>query len=167
MIDLMMYVILPATIVLSASLYALHHLRMKEKMRKQDEIAKKVRDVKAAYRTTLEMFSMQRVIRPAHVSNYYDIIDNYFVNQPLTEENADKMERLANRIAITISKEINLASDKSDTEWLKKKLLNFAVMLPSRTREFDKVFYQSRIKELLRNLSCTKAGFIQRHARAA
>ncbi len=167
MIDLMMYVIMPAGGLLAASLVFAYHIHAKEKLRKQDEIAKRITDIKTAYKATLEMFVMQRIIRPAHVENYYAIIDNYFVNQEITEENARQMERLANRIAITITKQVNISNSKGDTEWLKKKLLNVALMLPNRTREYNKLFYQTRVKELLQGLSVTKASFIQRHAKAA
>lgn len=166
MIDLMMYVIFPASVLLAICLFGAYRLRARAQLKKQDRIAKKINDTKAAFKATLEMFSMQRIIRPVHVKNFYGIVNNYFVNQEINEENAKNLEKLANRIAITISKEANLTKSDADIEWLQKKLLNFALMLPAQTKAYNKTFYQSRIKQLLRGLACTKSSFIQRYSQA-
>ena len=164
MIDLMLYIIIPAVAVLSIICCVLNKQRSNALAKRQDEYARRITNIKMSYKTTLDLFSMQRVIRPMHVNNLYEIINNYFIDQHITEENTKKMESLANRIAVTISKEVNMTKNDADTEWLKKKLLNFAVLLPNNKRGFNKNFYQSRILKLLRGLNTTKSSFIQRHA---
>jgi hypothetical protein len=144
--------------------YLLQRKLAAEQLKKQDEYARRINDIKASYKTTLELFSMQRVLRPVHVSKLYSIVNNYFVNQPITEENMKQLEKLANRVAITIAKEVNMSKNDSDTEWVKKKVLNFAILLPTKNTEYNHAFYSTRIKNLLRGLSCTKSNFIQRHA---
>jgi hypothetical protein len=163
MIDLMLYIIIPAVAILSIICCVLNKQRSNALAKRQDEYARRISDIKLSYKTTLDLFSMQRVIRPMHVNNLYEIINNYFIDQPITEENTKRMENLANRIAITISKEVNMTKNDADTEWLKKKLLNFAVMLPNSKRGFNKSFYQSRIKKLIHGLNTTRSTFVQRH----
>jgi hypothetical protein len=167
MIDQMFYVVLTSLVTLGMMTFLIQAKNTKAKIKKQDEHAKRISDIKRSFKTTLDLFSMQRIIRPMHVDNLYAIVNNYFVAHPVNEQNIKRLESLANRIAITIAQEVNMSNSEEETEWLKKKLLNFAILVPKKGRDFNRNFYQNRITVLLRGLNTTKSSFIQRHARAA
>ena len=164
MINYMLYILIPSVIMMSAIYYAHQRKLIAENLRKQDAYAHQINDIKSSFKATLELFAMQRIIRPMHVSKIYNIVNNYFVDQPITKENVHKLERLANRISVTISKEVNMSKSDEDTQWLQKKMLNFSLLLPNSKIDYSKAFYSVRIKTLLRGVGCTKSTFIQRHA---
>jgi tryptophanase len=164
MINYMLFILVPTMMIMSIVYYVYQRKLAVENLKKQDVYARRINVTKASFKTTLELFAMQRIIPPVHVNKVYGIINNYFVDQPITEENMRKLERLANRIAVSVAKEMNMAKSDEDTEWLKKKMLNFAILLPNNSTDYSKAFYSARLKCLLRGIGCTKSTFIQRHA---
>ena len=123
-----------ACVGLSVMIYlTLSYQRKIAARKKQDECARRINDIKASFKTTLDMFLMQRVIRPCHVDQIYAVVNNFFACHAINDRNTKALERLANRITITIVKEMNLSKTQEDTDWVKKKLLNFAVRLPTET----------------------------------
>ena len=86
-----LYYAIAATVCLCALIYsALHYQRKAAERKKQDECARKVNDIKAAFKATLELFTMQRLMRPGHVKQVYGVVNNYFLYQPITEEKHQK-----------------------------------------------------------------------------
>lgn len=162
--DILQYIIIP-TIIVSTMIFVSAQKRTEsQKLKQQDMFAKRINDIKTSYRATLELFAMQRIIRPTHVNTLYSVINNYFVDQPITEQSTRDMENLAKRIAVTIAREMNTIKSDADTQWLQKKLLNFAVRIPTRGKDFNHRFYHTKLKTLIRGIGTTKSSFIQRHA---
>ena len=164
MISLLPYILVPSIVVFFISYSVVQKKQAAQQLKKQQEYDKRIKTIKASFRSTLELFSMQRIIRPTHVSKMYNIVNNYFVGQQVNEQSMRNLEKLANCLAMTIAKEVNMSKTDEDTEWVKKKLLNFAILLPTQSKDFNRGFYNNRMKTLLRGLNTTKSTFIQRHA---
>lgn len=168
MIEVLMYIMMPAATLLVALFLLMKERQRRDLLKRQDVCAKRINNIKESFKTTLELFSMQRVIRPQHVKALCNIVDNYFVDQPINERNTRALEALANHISMTIAREVNMAKSNADTEWVKRKLLNFSLMLPEQTKEYNRLFYRSRIKLLLKGLNTTRAKYVQnRHQQLA
>lgn len=161
MIEVLMYIMMPAVTIFVVLTVLLKQRQHKERLRREDECAKRITNIKESFRTTLELFSHQRVLRPNHVEPIYNIVNNFFNDQPINEKNTKRLENLANDISMTIAREINLSRNNTDMEWIKKKLLNFALKLPNKSRDYNKVFYNSRVKLLLRALNTSRSNYIQ------
>lgn len=168
MIEVLMYIMIPAATLLIALFLLTKERQRRDLLKRQDVCAKRINNTKESFKTTLELFSIQRIIRPQHVKALCNIVDNYFIDQPINEKNTRELEALASRISMTIAREVNMTKSDADTEWVKKKLLNFSLMLPEQTQEYNRLFYRSRIKLLLKGLNTTRAKYVQhRHQLAA
>ena len=161
MFEVLLYIMMPAISLLAILLVLMRERQRREFLKSQDNCAKRITNIRSSFKTTLELFAMQRIIRPKQVQALCSVIDNYFIDQPINEKNTRELETLANRISMTIAREVNMSKNDADTEWVKKKILNFSLMLPSDRRDFNRIFYHSRIKLLLKGLNTTRSGYIQ------
>jgi hypothetical protein len=164
MFNLTLSVLVIASIALFFSYWLLQKKHQQEQSRLHKEYITRINKIKASYKSTLELYSLQRVIRPASVRQFYAIIDNYFVHQPVNEQSICQLENMANAITITVAREFNQTRNSEDTEWLKKKLLHFAIKLPDQDNEYNRAFYQNKLKGLLRGLNASRVAFVQQHA---
>ena len=168
MIEVLMYIMMPASTLLVVLYLLMKERQRRDLLKRQDVCAKRITNIKESFRTTLELFSMQRIIRPQHVKAMCNIVDNYFVDQPINEKNTRELETLANSISMTIAREVNMTKSDADTEWVKRKLLNFSLMLPQQPQDYNRLFYRSRMKLLLKGLNTTRAKYVQtRHQHLA
>lgn len=168
MIEVLMYIMMPAATLLAVLFILMKERQRLDLLKSQDVCAKRINSTKESFKATLELFSTQRIIRPQHVKALCNIVDNYFIDQPINERNTRELEALANRISMIIAREVNMTKSDTDTEWVKKKLLNFSLMLPSNPLEYNRIFYRSRIKLLLKGLNTTRAKYVQtRHQQLA
>ena len=168
MIEVLMYIMIPAATLLVALFFVMKERQRRDLLVRQDVCARRINNTKESFKTTLELFSSQRIIRPQNVRALCNIVDHYFIDQPINEKNTRELEALANHISMTIAREINMTKSNADTEWVKRKLLNFSLMLPEQPKEYNRIFYRSRIKLLLKGLNTTRAKYVQnRHQQMA
>ena len=167
MFNLTLAILITASLGFVAAYAFLQKKHNEEQQAVYDQYATRVSDIKSVFKTTLELYAIQRVIRPASVKQFYAIANNFFVNQPVNEQNVLKLETLTNAISITIAREFNQTKSEEDIEWLKKKLLNFAFKLPANGKGYTPSFYQRKLKLLINGLNTTRSGFVQQHQRAA
>ncbi|MFT4928320.1 MAG: hypothetical protein ACI8WB_004439 [Phenylobacterium sp.] len=164
MFNLTLAILITSSLLLLSFYAVLQRKHQQEQRKRQAQYADRINNIKSAYKTTLELYSAQRVIRPSSINQFYNIINNFFVDQPVNEHNVNKLETLANAIAITIAREFNLTRSDEDIEWLKKKLLNFAIKLPNNGNGYTASFYHRKLKMLINGLNATRASFVQKHA---
>lgn len=164
MFNLTLAVLITASLSLLVCYGLLQYKHKQEQAKLQAQYADRINSIKASYKTTLELYAVQRVIRPASIKQFYAIVNNFFVDQPVNDLNVNKLETLASAIAITIAREFNLTRNEEDIEWLQKKLLNFAIKLPNNGKGYNQNFYQRKLKQLINGLNTTRSSFVQKHA---
>ncbi|MFT5164717.1 MAG: DUF438 domain-containing protein [Alteromonadaceae bacterium] len=164
MFNLILSILVPSSLafVIAYSLFQKKHQQAQKKLQAQYGV--RINNIKASFKSTMELYSLQRVIRPSNIKQLCAIVDNFFVDQSINEHNVRKLETLSTAIAITIAREFNLTKSDEDIEWLQKKLLNFTIKLPKIGKDYNQNFYQRKLKQLINGLNTTRANFVQSHA---
>lgn len=163
MAEVFTYIILPSIILLVAiAFYKTYQQRLQLKKQRHQN-AQQFSLIQKSFRTTIELLCLQNIIRRKHVDPICNIVNHYFIDHTINEKNIKELENLANQIAMTIMREVNLIRNTIDTEWVRKKMVNFTLNLPNQTQQFNRKFYHERLKDLITSLTTTQATYIRNH----
>lgn len=161
MMNIIFYIILCMIVLLVVVVgYKQYKLRVVH-MKKKHQCITRYATLKQSFRTTIELFTVQNLVRRDHVESMCKIVDNYFVDQPLAEKQLEDLENLVNLIAITITREMNMSKNHLDVEWLKRKVIHFNLKLPIKPDDYNRNFYRFRIQRLCDGLNISRAAYIR------
>jgi hypothetical protein len=94
-------------------------------------------------------FVEAKALRPKYSPKVNAIVGNFFVVQAHTEENLDKLERIAEQFIHCVTNELNKCRGNGNLDLLADQLQYFVAELPTSGISYNKEFYQEILPALI------------------
>lgn len=143
----MIYVIVAMLLVLVGLLYYSRLKTERESTNKKSDLKNQVKQLQSSFQESTKTLLIQQMITPAEKDKIYAIANNYFVFQPVNDDNLTHMESLLVQFSGIISQEMFAGEAMVDA--FKLRLKAFAERLPAEPRGFSRSFYRDQLPGML------------------
>ena len=143
----MIYVIVAMLLVLVGLLYYSRLKTERESTNKKSDLKAQVKELQSSFQESAKTLLIQQMITPAEKDKIYAIANNYFVFQPVNDDNLTHMESLLVQFSGIISQEMFAGEAMVDA--FKQRLKAFAERLPGDARGYSRSFYREQLPGML------------------
>ena len=132
-----------------------------EQGKQQHQLSLRIRKLKRNMHATLQHLLKEQLVEPQQ-STAIDNIVQYYLDQPnTTMSDLTHMEQLVNKFKLNVLSELQRCSSNNDTDWLKRKLRTFWLLLPDQVSAYNRAFYDRQLEPLITALAKTRHSYQQ------
>lgn len=136
-------------ITLLASYLLIESNRKKTLEAKKKRFNERVLNTHIRLKTKLSELAEAGVINNKHLARIQLVVTNFFVVQPYTDENLQKLEDLSALLITTLNEEITKTYTRNSTQQLTVNIQYFIAQLPAQGILFNKTFYYDILPSLI------------------
>ena len=153
MIEYIIYITAACAVVLFIVVSHREKKRKLEQERKRREIATRIKQMRVNYRASIDFFAGEHILPVQHKGLFYAVLNNFFVYQPINEENVSHCESLLNDILDQMGQLFRLVPKDGDVTAARAQVSKFIDFLPATNKGYDVDFYHNELPELIKILS--------------
>jgi len=155
MLETIAYLVIPVFMTLVVIYFWVEARRKKEKEDKKQAIALQISTMKDDFKQQINQLVIDKVLSKRGRDSIYRIANNYFVFQPVNDDNIYYCEQVLDRVAKALP-HVNL--EGTNLERAQGIASIFVQALPSSSNGFSTHFYRQRLPELIAQLVTYQAG---------
>ena len=123
--------------------------------------ASQLNHIKQTMNTTLQQLLSRQLIEPQQLVAIDNIVHHYLARRPNGDTDLTQIELLVSKFSQRVKTELNRCRNRHQSDWLKRKLRTFWLLLPSQDSGYNHRFYNRQLEGLILALGKTQHSYQQ------